>query len=60
MTLADGYGLNLQIESVRSRNPPHGLQLFGVIVSDNRVGKRLQVDSEFLGQFNDPPWLQQG
>ncbi len=41
MALADGPRMNLQIESVCSSNPVHGLQLFGAIQCDNSPGKSL-------------------
>lgn len=39
--LADGLRMDLQVESVCSSNPVHGLQLVGAIQCDNCLSKRL-------------------
>jgi len=41
MALADGCGLNLQIESVCGRNSVHGLNLLGAIQCNHCLGKSL-------------------
>ena len=39
--LADGLKMDLQVESVCSSNPVHGLQLVGEIQCNNGTSKRL-------------------
>ena len=47
MALADGCGLNLQIESVCGRNSVHGLNLLGAI----QCNHCLVVDDNYLGRL---------
>ena len=41
MALADGLRMDLQVESVCSSNPVHGLQLVGEIQCNHGLSKRL-------------------